>query len=131
MKIAGRYARQFSRQSFTPLRYVQAGIAGYPNVPGGCAARNRGADFVSTAIRLLANLFALVRKFTQWTSHGYSTSRKVRTASTIRSRPISSLLSALRCAWSQGHECLTLVAARGRCCAPGHAITALSAPAST
>jgi hypothetical protein len=32
MKIAGRYARQFSRQSFTSLRYVQAGIAGYPNV---------------------------------------------------------------------------------------------------
>jgi hypothetical protein len=32
MKIAGRYARQFSRQSFTPLRCVQAGIAGYPNV---------------------------------------------------------------------------------------------------
>jgi hypothetical protein len=32
MKIAGRYARQFSRQSFTPLRCAQAGIAGYPNV---------------------------------------------------------------------------------------------------
>jgi hypothetical protein len=32
MKIAGRYARQFSRQSFTSLRFVQAGIAGYPNV---------------------------------------------------------------------------------------------------
>jgi hypothetical protein len=39
MKIAGRYARQFSRQSFTPLRYVQAGIAGYPNVSSTPRAR--------------------------------------------------------------------------------------------
>jgi hypothetical protein len=40
MKIAGRYARQFSRQSFTSLRYVQAGIAGYPNVSSAPPARS-------------------------------------------------------------------------------------------
>jgi hypothetical protein len=47
MKIASRYARQFSRQSFTSLRFVQAGIAGYPNVSLAPSAREDKSTQVS------------------------------------------------------------------------------------
>lgn len=46
-------------------------------------------------------------------------------------RPTSSPRSARRCAWNRGTECSTSAAVRGRCCAPGHAITASPASAST
>jgi hypothetical protein len=71
------------------------------------------------------------QEISQWTSHEYSTSLKVLTASITRSHPRSSRLSARRCVWSRGPECSTSAAVPGRCCAPGHAITASSAPAST
>jgi hypothetical protein len=69
--------------------------------------------------------------FSQWTFHEYSTSLKVLTASITRSHPESSPHSARRCVWNRGFECSISAAVRGRCCAPGHAITASSAPAST
>ena len=72
-----------------------------------------------------------VRRCLPWTFHGSSTSPKAPTASITRSRPRSSPLSARRCGWSRGPGCSTSAAARARCCAPGHAITASSAPAST
>src|SRR4030042_356605 len=69
--------------------------------------------------------------FLHWIFHGSSTSPKVLTASITRSHPKSSPLSARRCVWKREPECSTSAAVRGRCCAPGHAITESSAPAST
>src|SRR5512135_1093589 len=69
--------------------------------------------------------------FLHWIFHGSSTSPKVLTASITRSHPKSSPLSARRCVWKREPECSTSAAGRGRCYAPGHAITESSAPAST